>query len=139
MVSSNRPTKHATLLLRGVVVLLIILVAIASLYFVVSQQRALRPLSELHGTAPTKRGLVHKITYDLATMDQASRSEIHTYFSTIGGTIFINEASGHMGLQQESVYWALVEMPGYKIWAVWTLTYNSQNELLEVLIGESFP
>lgn len=107
----------------------------------VSNAIALRPVAERLGTQPNKAAIVNYVMNLLEEHQGASRAEIHELLHNLDKDIIIR-GGGQVGKTQtvENAYWMLAKPPwGLNVWISWGMFYDSEDRLIRVEPGSSFP
>jgi phenylpyruvate tautomerase PptA (4-oxalocrotonate tautomerase family) len=131
---------HISTITRWFILPTLVLVVLMHSCTAIVEFVSLRSLSERLNTGRSKAEVVAHVTRLLEAHIGFSRTEVRMLFSELGGQVTFRDHSLSSEKPQESVYWTLAELPGsVRIWAHWTLYYDAEDRLTEVLIGPSFP
>lgn len=95
-------------------------------------------LADRLGTEPSRAALVAHVTEVLEDHKGSSREEVHEVLDDIGGFVYRGPYDKGNGQSQESANWTLAQFPmRLGIRATWSLRYDADDRLVEVIFSES--
>lgn len=139
---SGRALVKWTGLIAGLMVVAVVLSLLSCLVLMAIPRAidavALRSLADQLGTEPSKSALVAHVTELLEDHKGSSREEVHKVLDDIGGFVYRGPYDKGNGQSQESANWTLAEFPmRLGIRATWSLRYDADDRLIEVIFSES--
>ena len=95
--------------------------------------RAMEPVAERLGTEPNITAINSQVDKILIAHLGASRDEVHAVLAEIGEFTYI-EYSGRRGEAfRENASWTFAKTPWWEYWGGWTLIYDSDERLIDVM------